>query len=1334
MGNKENFPSEGKYDISGIVNIERLEDMLKNFARANGYSCELYSNPDRQLLISTGLQDICASFHRKYQESGEKCRKSDLKLNKKIKEKKRAVISRCDNGLIRGQAPIVINGVYLADLIISPVFFEKPEPEYFRKQAENYGYDPGKYLKALEEVKVVKEEDFRESLSFLREIIVILAERGLSEKRSFIEAREARKSKNNLYTTLRSIGDAVISTDTEGRIAHMNPVAEDLTGWSMEEARGRQLTEVFHIVDSRTEEKAPNPVDKVLKEGVVVGLANHTKLIAGDGEEFQIADSASPIRDEDGNVTGVVLVFRDVTDEYKKSRQLKENLELLSATFQSIQDGMSILERDLTISYVNPVMEKWYGDKMSLVGSKCYFCYQGRDNPCEQCPSLRCMETGKKEFDIVPGPQDPDSPIEWIELYSYPIMDEETGKVSGAVEFVRDITEQKRTRDKLIRSRKILARTERIANVGSWEWDIAQDRVTWSDELFSIFNIDPEEEPPSWKEHPSLYHPDDMELLKRAVERAVSEGVPYELELRARTRGGGTRICLSRGFPDTDSDGNVFRLYGSFQDITELKITKQKLRKSRDNLETTLNSIGDAVISTDTEGRIAHMNPVAEDLTGWSMEEARDRQLTEVFHIVDSRTEEKAPNPVDKVLKAEKIVGLANHVKLISKDGKEYQIADSGSPIINNEGETAGVVLVFRDVTEKYRITEELRRSEERLNLAMSIKNEGIWDWDLITGDVYFDPRYYMMAGYRVDEFPWRLDEFKKRVHPDDIEYVMSRAGEHLEGKTDNFNVEFRFKKKDGGWMWIQGRGMVVERDEEGSPIRFVGTHTDITERRKAEAALKESEEKYRTLVSSMSDMIFLLDSDDRFQEVHAKPGNLLLAAPEEFLGKRIQEVMPSPVIDMYEKSAGEVRRSGETRRFEYPLRIEGRDMWFTATLDLHNDRESVVVDIRDITELKEAQEALQRMQKLESVGTLAGGIAHDFNNILTGVYGNIELARLELPEDHESYKHIETAHQSLERARHLTKQLLTFAGGGEPLLESIDIKNLARDSVRFNLSGSSIEARLNLPDDLWMVEADRGQISHVLANLIINAKEAMSMGGVIYIKAENIEEAGKEGVPRLKGKHVMITIRDEGVGIPEKFLGRVFDPYFTTKKAGSGLGLSIAYSIIKKHGGHISVQSEPGKGTAFSLFLPAGKSSGIEGKDKAGEERKPSKDQGEVLLMDDEKAVRDVSARMLKAIGYNTDLAVNGEEALAKYISALKKGRPFDVVIVDLTVPGGMGGKELSKKILAADPNAKIIVTSGYSTDPVMAGYTDYGFSGRIVKPFEIKDLRREIARVIKE
>ncbi|MDZ7860767.1 MAG: PAS domain S-box protein [Candidatus Krumholzibacteriota bacterium] len=1334
MESKDSFTIEGKYDISDTVNIDRLEDILKSFARANGYSCELYSNPDCQLLISTGMPVICGGFHRKYSESGEKCRKSNLKLNKKIKKGKKAVISRCDNGLIRGQAPIVINGVYLADLIIGPVLFEKPEPEWFRKQAKNYGYDSEKYLETLEEVKVVKEEDFRESLSFLREIIVILAERGLSEIQSSLKVREAQESKNNLYTTLRSIGEAVISTDMEGRIAHMNPVSENLTGWSIEEARGKQLTEVFHIVNSRTEEKAPNPVDKVLKEGVVVGLANHTKLIAGDGKEFQIADSASPIRDENGNITGVVLVFRDVTDEYKKSQQLKENLELLSATFQSIQDGVSVLERDLTISYVNPVMEKWYGAKMPLVGGKCYFCYHGRDNPCEPCPSLRCMETGKKEFDIVPGPPEPDSPVEWIELYSYPIIDEETGKVSGVVEFVRDITKQKRTRDNLSRSKKILARTERIANVGSWEWDIAGDSVTWSDELFSIFNIDPEEEPPSWKEHPSLYHPDDMELLKRAVEKAVSEGVPYELELRALPRGGGTRICLSRGFPDTDSDGNVFRLYGSFQDITELKITKQKLRKSRDNLETTLNSIGDAVISTDTEGRIAHMNPVAENLTGWSIEEARGKQLTEVFHIVNSRTEEKAPNPVDKVLKEGVVVGLANHTKLIAGDGKEYQIADSGSPIRNTEGETTGVVLVFRDVTEKYRIREELRRSEELLSLAMSIKNEGIWDWDLTTDDVYFDPRYYKMAGYRVDEFPPRLDEFKKRVHPDDIEYVMNRASEHLEGKIDNFNVEFRFKRKDGGWMWIQGRGMVVERDEKGSPTRFVGTHTDITERKYAEEALKESEEKYRTLVSSMSDMIFLLDCDDRFQEIHSKPGNVLLAEPEEFLGKRIQEVMPSSIIDMYEKSAEEVRRSGETRRFEYPLRIGDRDMWFLATLDLHKDEESVVADIRDITERKEAQEALQRMQKLESVGTLAGGIAHDFNNILTGVYGNIELARLELSEDHQSYKHIETAHKSLERARHLTKQLLTFARGGEPLLESVNIKELVRDSVRFNLSGSSIEASLNLPDDLWMVKADRGQMSHVLANLIINAKEAMSMGGVIHIEAENVEEAGGECASRLSGDYVMITVRDEGVGIPEKFLGSVFDPYFTTKKAGSGLGLSIAYSIINKHDGHISVQSEPGKGAAFALFLPAEKSSEIEGKEEAETDRKPSKNLGEVLLMDDEKAVREVSARMLKAIGYNTDLAVNGEEALEKYISALKKGNPFDVVIADLTVPGGMGGKELSEKILTADPNAKVIVISGYSTDPVMAGYTDYGFAGRIVKPFEIKDLRREITRVIKE
>ncbi len=400
---------------------------------------------------------------------------------------------------------------------------------------------------------------------------------------------------------------------------------------------------------------------------------------------------------------------------------------------------------------------------------------------------------------------------------------------------------------------------------------------------------------------------------------------------------------------------------------------------------------------------------------------------------------------------------------------------------------------------------------------------------------------------------------------------------------------------------------------------------------------------------------------------------------------------------------------------------------------DIKSNICGVVLVFRDVTEQLKTDEELFKIRKLESVGVLAGGIAHDFNNILTGLFGNIELAKMKLSKSHEAYSNIETANQALERATHLTKQLLTFAKGGDPILEAVSLQQVVQTSVSFNLSGSNVKAHLNLPDYLWQIKADEGQISQVIANLTINAKQAMPDGGNIYIEAENIKDYNESTARHLSGDFVKLSIRDKGIGISAKHVERIFDPYFSTKQTGSGLGLATVHSIIARHNGHIRVVSKPDIGTIFTIFLPAEKSShkpaATTHPDPA---EKPVPASGHILILDDEEMVRNVSAKMLETFGYTVDFAVDGKEAMEKYISSHKSGNSFDIVIMDLTIPGGMGGKEAVNKLLAIDPEAKVIVSSGYSTDPVMANYSEYGFKGRLVKPFQMKPLKTEICRVM--
>lgn len=392
----------------------------------------------------------------------------------------------------------------------------------------------------------------------------------------------------------------------------------------------------------------------------------------------------------------------------------------------------------------------------------------------------------------------------------------------------------------------------------------------------------------------------------------------------------------------------------------------------------------------------------------------------------------------------------------------------------------------------------------------------------------------------------------------------------------------------------------------------------------------------------------------------------------------------------------------------------------------------SVPVSIVDITLEKQIEEELEKSRKLDSVGLLAGGIAHDFNNILTGMFGNLELAKRKLPLEHASIQHIKTAYQAMERASSLTNQLLTFAKGGDPLFEIVDVKQIIQESIKLSLSGSSIKTVQSLQQDLWMVNADNGQLSQVITNLLINAEQAMPLGGTLTVEAVNIENFTNNLVPHLCGEFVCLKIIDEGVGISEEQKKYIFDPYFTTKKSGSGLGLATAHSIISSHNGYISVESELDKGTIFSIYFPAKSDAKIIDKVVLNDTTKPIENSVNILVMDDEEMILDISAEMLKSLGYSVETAVEGQQAIDKYIDAAKCGKPFDVVIMDLTIPGGKGGEEVIKELLDINPHQKAIVSSGYSTGKVMSSYTEYGFKGRLVKPFRMKDLENELLKIL--
>lgn len=386
------------------------------------------------------------------------------------------------------------------------------------------------------------------------------------------------------------------------------------------------------------------------------------------------------------------------------------------------------------------------------------------------------------------------------------------------------------------------------------------------------------------------------------------------------------------------------------------------------------------------------------------------------------------------------------------------------------------------------------------------------------------------------------------------------------------------------------------------------------------------------------------------------------------------------------------------------------------------------ILVFRDISESIKLQEELIKAHKLESVGILAGGIAHDFNNLLTGILGNISLAKL-IANDHEALQtKLDAAEKASLRAKDLTTQLLTFSKGGEPVKKLTSLVRVIKESSMFAMAGSNCRCEYHITEDLWSVEADEGQISQVLHNLIINAGQAMPDGGTIQVRAENVIIRAEDTSPLEPGRYLQIAVEDSGTGIDEAALTKIFDPYFTTKTGGSGLGLASAYSIIKKHHGCILVESTRGKGSVFRIYLPA---SAKEAQTAGPHETLLTMGNGKVLVVDDEELVKDVTGKMLTSLGYEVDFAGDGEMAVAMYKERLATNTRYDLVIMDLTIPGGMGGKEAIQQLVDIDPEVNAIVSSGYANDPIMANFRKFGFRAVLAKPFNIEELSTTLAEL---
>ena len=642
---------------------------------------------------------------------------------------------------------------------------------------------------------------------------------------------------------------------------------------------------------------------------------------------------------------------------------------------------------------------------------------------------------------------------------------------------------------------------------------------------------------------------------------------------------------------------------------------------------------------------------------------------------------------------------------------------------------------IIRDITDRAALERQLRESAEAYRLLFESANDAIVVAEADTGIIIdVNRKTAELVGWSVEELRGR---HHTELHPPERrgEAMSNLRGRITGEKRETLTVAFYSR---------DGRVIPVEVNATTIPFQgraaVVGIFRDLTERMASEDALRRSEESYRVAAEQTGQLLYDLDVPTGRIEWRGAIPALTGYTAEEFARVGVvewEEMIHPGDRDQVGRAFHDALTAGA--RFYADYRFRRKDgSYFLAEdhgvcLTAGNAQTvRMVGTMRDVTAVRASEEELHqsetRRQKLESLALLAGGIAHDFNNLLTGIAGNLSLALEDVADTSEAHASLKEAERAAVRAQDLTRQLLTFSKGGAPIKQVVDLRDLVRETVLFACRGTSVRCDIRLPASPVPAEIDEGQLAQVINNITLNAVQAMPAGGVLTAAVAPV--ALHEGTPLAlpAGRYARITITDTGIGIPADLLGRVFDPYFTTKQQGSGLGLAISHSIVSRHGGAIDVRSQVGSGSEFEVWLPAASRA----PDRAEAARSAAvAGGGRVLVMDDDDQVRGLALRMLGRLGFEGHGVRDGEAAIAAYREALAEGRRFDLVIMDLTISGGMGGKEAVKGVLELDPDAKVIVSSGYSNDPVMASYEEHGFAAVLSKPYRFEEMKAVFARL---
>jgi two-component system cell cycle sensor histidine kinase/response regulator CckA len=787
-------------------------------------------------------------------------------------------------------------------------------------------------------------------------------------------------------------------------------------------------------------------------------------------------------------------------------------------------------------------------------------------------------------------------------------------------------------------------------------------------------------------------------------------------------------------FPLEDIDGNPERFVFMHEDITERKQAEEALRESEEKYRTLVENASDIVFRTNENGNFTFVNPAVSRITGYTAEELIGKRYTIVMR----------PDMCDASIKfygrqfVKRLQNTYAEYPIITKEGHEIWFGQN-TQLIVKDGHVSGFQVVARDITERKQAENALRESEDNLKSIFLAAPIGI---GIVSNRIIkrVNDRLCKMLGYSREEL---IDQSARIFYATDEDFEFVGREKYAQiSQWGTGTVETRWIRKDGVMMNVLLSSTPLDMSDLAAGVTF--TALDVTERKQIEGALKQSEERYRGLFEHAIEGIYQSTPEGRFINVNPAMANMCgYESPEEMIAAITDiptQYYAAPRDRETYKSL--LDANGRIDNIEYRIRRkDGNVIWVSGSARVvRNDLGDILYyegRTQDITERKRAEEErgrleaqLHQAQKLESIGTLAGGIAHDFNNLLMGIQGYASLSLMNLDPSHPNYERLKRIEEQVQSGADLTKQLLGFASGGRYAVKPTDMNDIIeKTSSMFGRTKKEISIHRKYGKDLRPVEVDQGQMDQVFMNLYVNAWQAMPGGGDIYLETENVLLDDEQAFPYTvkPGKYVKITVTDTGIGMDEKTRERIFDPFFTTKEMGrgTGLGLATVYGIIKGHKGMIHVDSEPGHGTTFTIYLPASEKAIDKEKIAATEILTGTET---VLLVDDEQMVLEVTRELLESLGYKVYAAASGQEAIAVY---MEKRNDIDLVILDMIMPGISGG-ETFDRLREINSNAKVLLSSGYSINGEAQTIMDRGCNGFLQKPFHLEKLARKAREIL--